>query len=79
MHPSHSLRFKTSRKHLGHSFVIVTFCPNDAPSYQSLDEWSEVGRFSIFVDVASEDVGDDFWIGCDKLLEGVEYMCSRGK
>lgn len=67
MHFLHCFSIKTPRKKFGHPFVFVTFCPYDTASYESFNERPEGGRFSVFVGIASEDVGDDFRICWDEL------------
>ena len=70
MHLSHSVRIKTPSQHFKHSFMLLAFRPDDTASKKSLNEGPEIGRFGIFVNVVSEDVTYNCWVGYDELPMG---------
>jgi hypothetical protein len=59
--------------------MFVTFCPDNTASYKSLNEWPEEGRFGVFVNVASEDVGNYFWIRWNELNGLDKEPCQNSK
>jgi len=50
--------------------MLLAFRPDDTASKKSLNEGPEIGRFGIFVNVVSEDVTYNCWVGYDELPMG---------